>query len=233
MKAVAILPAYNEEGRVGKAVSSLLSSDAVDEVVVVDDGSKDATSEEASLSGAYVITLEKNAGKGRALKKAILTLAGEGKLEESDIVLLVDADTEETAAFACELVKVVREKGKGCFAVAVFPPPRKKGGFGLVKKLAFNFLKRTTGYEFRAPLSGQRAAYFSDLKKALNAFNYGYGIEVAMSYILCKNGCVPVEVELPMRHRETGRSPADFLHRGRQFADILRVIIDSKLGRLN
>lgn len=233
MKKIAIIPAYNEEGRVGKAISSLLSTGSIDMVIVVDDGSTDKTSKEASSSGASVITIEKNIGKGRALKKALSNLLEEGRVEDSDIIIFVDADTEETAVHACKLINVLEEKGSGHFTVAVFPPPAKKGGIGLVKNLAFKFLKKTTGYEFRAPLSGQRAAYLSDLKKALKAFDYGYGIEVAMSYLLCKSGCTPVEVNLPMKHRETGRSVKDFLHRGRQFADVLRVIVNSWLGRLN
>ncbi|MCX7832337.1 MAG: glycosyltransferase [Actinobacteria bacterium] len=229
---IVFLPAYNEEGRVGKAVSSLLNSHLVDKLFVVNDGSTDETAKEASQSGATVINFKKNLGKGRALKQALLQKINEGEIQDDDIILLVDADTAETALEAEKLVKELKKRGRGHFVIAVFPKPKKKGGFGLAKNLAKYFLRFTTGFEFRAPLSGQRCVFFSDLKNALPAFNYGYGLEVAMSYSLCKQGLIPVEVTLSMTHRETGRNLKDFLHRGKQFLDILRVIIDSRLGRL-
>jgi hypothetical protein len=40
-----------------------------------------------------------------------------------------------------------------------------------------------------------------------------------------------VEVETKMSHRETGRDIAGFVHRGKQFADILRVLVKRSLGR--
>lgn len=231
-KVIVFLPAYNEEGRVGKAVSSLLNSHLVDKLFVVNDGSTDKTAKEASESGAKVINHRKNLGKGRALKQALLQKINEGEIQDDDIILFVDADTAETAGEAEKLVKELKKKGRGYFVIAVFPKPRKRGGFGLAKNLAKYFLKFSTGFEFKAPLSGQRCVFFSDLRNALPAFNYGYGLEVAMSYLLCKQGLVPIEVVLTMNHRETGRSLRDFIHRGKQFLDILRVIIDSSTGRI-
>lgn len=63
---VAIVPAYNEEVRVGSVVRDLLPH--VDRVVVVDDGSCDATGAVAESAGAYVLRHRINRGQGAALE---------------------------------------------------------------------------------------------------------------------------------------------------------------------
>jgi glycosyltransferase involved in cell wall biosynthesis len=229
---IAVLPAYNEEGRVGKAVLALKSSDKISKIFVVNDGSSDRTGEEAKKAGAYVFEIKKNLGKGRALREFFLSALAEETLKEDDVILLIDADTAQTSVAAAKLAAKLVEIGKGHFVVAVLPSPLKKGGFGLVKNLARRIIEATTGVRLKAPLSGQRALFWDDLKKVLRAFNYGYGLEVAMNYLLLKNGLLPVEVQVEMRHRETGRNLKDFYHRGRQFADVIRVVKDVYLGKL-
>jgi polyprenyl-phospho-N-acetylgalactosaminyl synthase len=63
---VAIVPAYNEEKRIGSVVRSLF--DHVDKVVVVDDCSSDCTSKVAEKSGAVVLRHKINRGQGAALE---------------------------------------------------------------------------------------------------------------------------------------------------------------------
>ncbi len=60
------MPAYNEERSIAKMV--LGCKKHVDQVVVVDDGSSDATAEIAEALGAYVVRHEKNGGYGAALR---------------------------------------------------------------------------------------------------------------------------------------------------------------------
>ena len=68
-KVLAILPAYNEEGKVGKSINDILPY--VDTVLVIDDGSIDNTYEEAINSRAIVIRHDKNKGIGSAFKNGI------------------------------------------------------------------------------------------------------------------------------------------------------------------
>lgn len=85
MKVVAIVPAFNEGPRVAAVTSVLKRCGKVDQVLVVDDGSSDNTAAVAKATGAEVLSLPKNMGKGAAVAKGVLSTTG-------DIILLMDAD---------------------------------------------------------------------------------------------------------------------------------------------
>lgn len=86
MKIAAIIPAYNEEGRISTVLDAATQSDRVDEVIVVDDGSSDRTAEVASThNGVRVVRHQTNKGKGAALKTGLDTT-------DADILLFIDAD---------------------------------------------------------------------------------------------------------------------------------------------
>ncbi|MBX2869123.1 MAG: glycosyltransferase family 2 protein [Acidiferrobacterales bacterium] len=89
----AIVPALNEEPSIAKVIRDLLrlqdlefGGQLIDQVVVCDNGSTDATSKVAMLNGAKVVT-EKERGYGAACLAAIKVMS-----ERTDIVVFVDAD---------------------------------------------------------------------------------------------------------------------------------------------
>lgn len=65
----AVIPAYCEEKHVGEVVRR--ARQQVDHVLVVDDGSSDATSANARAAGAAVVTHERNLGKGESIKTGL------------------------------------------------------------------------------------------------------------------------------------------------------------------
>ena len=67
-----IIPAYNEEDRLGATLKALKKIDLVKDILVIDDGSVDRTGEIAKKEGVKLITLNKNRGKGYALKEGII-----------------------------------------------------------------------------------------------------------------------------------------------------------------
>lgn len=86
MKFSCVIPAYNEEGRVGNVVKIAKSYPLIEEVIVVSDGSVDRTAEEAKLAGAdRVINLERNLDKGGAV------FVG-AEIAKTDFIVLLDAD---------------------------------------------------------------------------------------------------------------------------------------------
>ncbi len=93
MKILALIPAYNEAEKIGKVVKETLQ---YCDVLVVDDGSIDTTGKIAEESGAFVVTHEKNRGKGDALitgftyalkngYESIITLDADGQHDPSEI----------------------------------------------------------------------------------------------------------------------------------------------------
>jgi glycosyltransferase involved in cell wall biosynthesis len=65
-----VIPAYNEEGKIGKVIRKIPPA-LVDKVVVVDDCSKDRTALEAAEAGAMVISHERNIGVGAGIRSGI------------------------------------------------------------------------------------------------------------------------------------------------------------------
>lgn len=218
MDIAVLIPAHKEAARIGDTVRSAFAIDGVTRVVVVDDGSEDATPEVAERAGAKVVRLVFNVGKGAALE------AGAGRVENADIVLLLDGDLAETASQGALLLAPVLA-GEADMVVARFPRPSGKAGFGLVKRLArWGIARLGTGFSPEAPLSGQRAMT-GECFSAVRPFATGYGVEVALTVRALRAGFTITEVETTMSHDATGRDLAGFVHRGRQFVHVSLALL--------
>ncbi len=97
------MPAYNEEKYIGSIV--LKARQYADEVIVLDDGSTDDTSEIARLAGAIVIRYEENKGYGAAIQ----SLLAEAKRRASDVLVLIDADSQHNPEEIPHLIEPISE----------------------------------------------------------------------------------------------------------------------------
>jgi hypothetical protein len=201
--AAVLVAARDEEGAIARTVASLRAAFDGAEVIVADDGSSDGTAAAAERAGARVLRLPAR-GKGQALTLAERT-APAGRL------LLVDADLEG------DLTKLAAADGD--LAIAVFAE-RQGGGFGLAKKAGRALVRTLSGFTPREPLSGQRALSEA-AREACFPLAAGFGCEVRMTADAVRAGLRVSELELPLRHRATGRDPVGFAHRARQLLDAL------------
>jgi glycosyltransferase involved in cell wall biosynthesis len=98
-KILAIIPAYNEAGKIGRVVSAACEHLPV---LVIDDGSRDETAQIAESSGAKVFRQNPNQGKGLALRagflhaieadfQAVVTLDADGQHDPSEIPAFLTA----------------------------------------------------------------------------------------------------------------------------------------------
>jgi hypothetical protein len=87
-KTLVIIPAYNEEGSVGKVIEELGAILSKADILVVNDGCTDLTSEIAKIKGAIVLDLPFNLGIGGAMQAGYKYAYEKGY----DIAIQVDAD---------------------------------------------------------------------------------------------------------------------------------------------
>ena len=126
---VIVIPAYNEAAAIGRVVEG---ARAYGPVIVVDDGSTDATAEVAQAAGAEAIRHPRRLGKGQAIRTglaaaavrgatSILTVDGDGQHDPADIprlcaaaqpgTLVIGGRLGETHGFAKARLNAVRVAG--------------------------------------------------------------------------------------------------------------------------
>lgn len=221
MEVLAVVTAFNQDDVISDTVSSLLNIDEIDRVVVVDDASSDNTAIKAIEAGGDLVVNGENLGKGNSLNRVLPLL-------DFDILLLIDGDLGRSAHRATSILRPVLN-GEADLAIAAFPPPAVKGGFGIAQGLGRWGIKSLTGMSTKSPLSGQRAIT-RELLRSIEPLEPGFGVEVGMTVDAIRAGFRVVEVGTEMSHDETMRDLAGFLHRGRQFYWISRAVATRVLG---
>ena len=212
-----IVTAWNEADRLGDTLRALKQAFPDARVVVADDASTDATPHVALQEGADLVRGPARLGKGGIANLAVERLRADGPLSD---VVLADGDLGASAGRLADLV------GKGDLVVAVFSK-RIGGGFGIALGFAGWAIKRLTGLEPEAPISGQR--YLSaQAFEAVTPFAAGFGMEIGMTVDAHRAGMRLLEVELDLEHRATRRTAPGFLHRARQLRDFLRVYVSRR-----
>jgi glucosyl-3-phosphoglycerate synthase len=215
---VAIVAARNEEGRIGEALDALSEALPGARLLVADDASADGTRARAMRHGGWVIGRGRRHGKGGNVTAAAQAAVGE--FDDQATVLLCDADLGKSAGHLRNLVEAV-ETGECDLAIAGFSATE-GGGFGVALGYARRAVERRCGTRLASPLSGQRAMRVSTLRDLL-PFADGWGMETGMTIDAVRRGYRVREIEVPLSHRVTGRTPAGFLHRARQLRDIHRA----------
>lgn len=221
-KVLVVVPVYNEGDRIEKTIKSLKKVDLIDEILIINDGSTDNTAEVIEKLGVSVVTLEKNMGKGYAMKKAM-------DQEDYGYLAFVDGDLGETSNEVRRLIEPVISN-KVDFTIAKFPNPSTKGGFGFVKTLARKGVYFHTKIKMNTSLSGQRV-YKKQVIKDMEYIPMDFGIEVAMTIQALNNGYRFEEVPVTMTHRYSTRSLKGFKHRGQQFIEIFKTLLIMFLRR--
>ncbi len=164
-KVSAIIPAYNEEATIQSVIQVVLESGQIDEVIVVDDGSTDATAKLAGASGAKVISIPVNKGKGFALATGL-------KHASRGIALFVDAD----------LVGL-----QSHHIAALVNPVLNREAEMTVGKFQSGEFWTTLSQHITPFLSGQRALQKEAVSGFKNMEQLGFGVETALTLFFRKN----------------------------------------------
>lgn len=167
-KVVVVLPAYNAAETLEKTYLEI-PFDLVDEVVLVDDASKDDTIKEAKRLGiVHVISHEKNKGYGgnqKSCYKKALEL-------EADIVIMLHPDYQYTPHLITAMVSII---GNGLYPVIfgsrILGKGALKGGMPLYKYIANRFLTLTQNILLNQKLSEYHTGYRSFSAEVLKSLD--------------------------------------------------------------
>ncbi|MCL2808122.1 MAG: glycosyltransferase [Coriobacteriia bacterium] len=218
-----LITAFNEADRIKETVVAAALVPGVVGVIVANDGSEDATAEIATSAGALVVSNKHNLGKGAAMELAATSLEELKPFGSLDGVLLLDGDLGLSASAAKALLEPLKANTAD-MVVGILPSPSGKAGFGLALSLARDGIREFGGgFEAKAPLSGQRAMTLECLC-LVRPFANGYAMEVDMTVRALQQQLRVAEVPVDMQHRATGRNLKGFIHRGRQFLQINRLL---------
>ena len=100
MKIIAVIPAFNEGKVIAKVINQLKNYINIDNIIVINDGSKDNTVEQARKEGAKVYTHYINRGLGGALGTGMEAAL----LNGADIAVTLDADNQHNPAEIKKLI---------------------------------------------------------------------------------------------------------------------------------
>jgi glycosyltransferase involved in cell wall biosynthesis len=208
---LALIPAYEEAPRIGAVVGA---ARPYLPVIVVDDGSTDATSDRAREAGATVIRQEPNAGKGAALRAgfrhaldagapAVVTLDADGQHDPAEIPAFLERFAERRA----ELIIGQRDLG-------AMPPVRRLsnrvGGLALGVALGRSVPDNQSGYR----LIGRTL-----MRALLDSDEQGFEFEVEM-IARCLALGLPID-SVPIRTIYAGEP--SHIRPWRHFTEFVRV----------
>lgn len=216
-RVAAIVPCKDEAQRISATLAGLRDIPGLGPVIVVDDGSRDATADLAAQAGAVVARHPRNRGKAAALTTGLAAMRAHGAADLP--VLFVDGDLEQSAGALGALVDPV-EQGEADMTIATLPPQKTAGGgHGFVVRLARTGIRELTGRTMAQPLSGMRCLGPAAVAAA-QPLARGWGVEVGLTVDVLSAGLRVHEVPCELHHRVTGRGWKGQVHRARQYRDV-------------
>jgi glycosyltransferase involved in cell wall biosynthesis len=196
-----VIPCLNEEAPIADVVREVLAQ-GVDEVVVVDNGSTDATAVRAQAAGACVVQ-ENQRGYGRACAAGVRAIRA-----DTDIVCFLDGDGSDVPAFMADVVGPVARRDADFVMGSRLRGKREPGSMTpqqiVAGLLAGSLLRIVYGVRF-TDMSPFRAIRVSDLQRlGMREVTYGWNLEMQMRAAAA--GLRTLEVPVDHRRRRGGTS---------------------------
>jgi glycosyltransferase involved in cell wall biosynthesis len=196
-----VVPCLNEEEPIAGVVAELLA-EHVDEVIVVDNGSTDATAARAEAAGARVVS-EPQRGYGRACAAGLAAIR-----PDADIVCFIDGDGSDVPRFLPDVIGpvarddadfVMGSRLRGQREAGSMTPQQRVAG-----RLAGWLMRRVYGVAF-TDMSPFRAMRVTELRRlGMAETTYGWNLEMQMR--VAASGLRIKEVPVDHRCRRGGVS---------------------------
>jgi glycosyltransferase involved in cell wall biosynthesis len=210
LKLSIIIPVYNEEKTITPLVNKLLMVRFAceTEVIIVNDGSTDDTADQlvkllARHSSLNIVTLEKNSGKGAAIRIGLREVTG-------DYFVVQDADLELDPEDINKLIEVATEKNAQIVYGSRFRNPNESADYPTVTKIANCLLTKYTNLLFGCSLTDMATCYKlirTDIIKNIKLSCTGFEFEPEVTAKLLTSGyrIIEVAVHYYPRSRQEGK----------------------------
>ena len=204
------VPAFNEEDNIGDVISCVKQHVALADILVINDGSPDATAAVARGAGAYVIDLPYNLGIGGAVQTGYIFAHEMGY----DIVARLDGDGQHDPA---QLVDLIQPVASGEANVVIGSRHVSGRGYqaslsrAIGIKLFATLVSLITGQRFTDTTSGFHAANLEAVAFLAEHLPTDYP-EIEGLVLLCRAGFRVREVPVTMRPRLAGHSSITVFH---------------------
>jgi glycosyltransferase involved in cell wall biosynthesis len=193
-----LIPAFNEERAVATVIAGIPGVIAGHRtaIVVIDDGSTDATAAEARRGGAEVVRLDANRGKGAAMRCGRERAAA----LSADVVVAIDADGQHDPACLPELVAPVAAGTHDMVIGSRYLADPRRGATPLnryvVRNLTCSYLSKQLNLDLTDPYSGLRA-YNRRVLEEMHLVGPGYQSELELLFEAAIHGWRIREIPIP------------------------------------
>lgn len=216
-----IIPAFNEEEGIAHVLEALTQDSFLigAEILVIDDGSSDGTSERASrFEDVKVIRHPVNRGYGAAIVTGV-------KAATRDVVVWFDADGQHRVEDLCSVVAALLEHGWDyCIGVRSsesYQEPSRKLGKWVLKKVV-NLAAGQSVNDFN---SGLRAFRKELLKKYLHLLPRGFGASTTTTLLMMERNYNGGEVKITVKKRMGTSSVRQIRDGMRTLLLVLRILL--------
>ncbi|MGA9347865.1 MAG: glycosyltransferase family 2 protein [Anaerolineae bacterium] len=217
-KIVAVIPAYNEERFIGSVV--LKARQYADAVIVVDDGSTDATGEIAQAAGAIVVRHEHNRGKGAAFNTGFC----KAREMTPEVVVTLDGDWQHRCEEIPTLARPVLEDGADMVVGSRFLEVKSRiPGF---RALAIRALTMATNIGSGLGLTDSQTGLRAFSPRVMETVTFrsgGFSVESEMQFLAREHDLKVVEVPITC-HYDDGPKRNPIPHWLQVLNGVLRLI---------
>ncbi|MGT2772163.1 glycosyltransferase family 2 protein [Streptococcus marimammalium] len=195
-----MIPAYNEEESIEKVINNLIKNYSQFDYIIINDGSKDKTSNICHANGYNIIDLPENLGLSGALQTGFRYAFNHGYKK----AVQFDADGQHLPEYIEQLSNAIDE-GNDCVIGSRFVSVSKHKSLRMLGNTLISFIiKLTTGKTITDPTSGMRM--FNEYLIKTFATNINYTPEPDTISYLIRQGLRVKEVQVKMLDRQAGQS---------------------------
>jgi glycosyltransferase involved in cell wall biosynthesis len=229
-RTVAVVPAFNEAGAIGKVVDEIREFDPAIDVVVVDDASSDDTAAMAAAHGATVLRLPFNVGIGGAVQTGFRYALE----RDYDLAVRLDGDGQHVAGEIGKLLEPI-ERGDADLVIGSrfveaggsYRPP-------FARRVGIRVFARLVSLLGGQPVTDTTSGFVALDRVGIELFAAEYPHdypEVEATLVAVRSGLRLAQAQVDMRERETGASSITFVRSLYYIVKVMLALLVSSLRR--